>query len=38
MSTALRQHINMITIEAHWKKKQQYKLGNVNMVDFEVAG
>jgi len=33
----LQMHINTIMIKEHWNKKQRYKQGHANMIDFECA-
>jgi len=38
VTTALHCHINTIAIAEHWDKKQHYKTGYAEMVDYEMAG
>jgi len=38
VTTVLQRHINTITIAEHWDKKQRYKTGNAEMIDYEMAG
>jgi len=33
----LHNHINSITIVAHWDKKMRYKAGQSSMIDYEMA-
>jgi len=37
-TTVLQSHINTIMIAEHWDKKQHYKTGYAEMVDYEMAG
>jgi len=38
VAAQLQKHINKITIEAHWDKKVQYKMGHTSMIDYKMAG